>query len=297
MLAVAFREAFELDSRVARTMGTISRHPGRLSSEFAKNRRASYVTPFRLYLFSSLLCFFIITLMPGSPARDEVKHSSPENVSVNFDVEDGEFKEGLEHLQSFLDVRQQEMVQRVLDRTDAPLSQSIVAGIVTSVSADTHTNSFAVRFIGALIEIADSPADAFEKLVDNLPLMMFVLLPWFTFLLALFYYTNHMRLIHHLVFALHIHSFGFVLFAATFLIFLSTPQSADSQAFWNRFDEYLRRIVFFVFLVHSWMAFRTFYAQSIVKTTSKFLGVCFLYLMMLGPAFLVVVAFTIFQFT
>ena len=59
-------ETFEADSRVVRTIPALFLRPGFLSLEFSRNRRAHYLSPFRLYLFTSLLFFLGLSLMVGS---------------------------------------------------------------------------------------------------------------------------------------------------------------------------------------------------------------------------------------
>ena len=55
-------ETFEADSRVVRTLRALILRPGHLSLEFSRNRRAHYLSPFRLYLFTSLLFFLVLSL-------------------------------------------------------------------------------------------------------------------------------------------------------------------------------------------------------------------------------------------
>ena len=55
-------ETFEADSRVWRTLAALFLHPGFLSLEFSRNRRAHYLSPFRLYLFTSLMFFLVLSL-------------------------------------------------------------------------------------------------------------------------------------------------------------------------------------------------------------------------------------------
>ena len=45
------KETFEVDSRILRTLKLLLFVPGELTAEFSRNRRAGYVSPFRLYLF------------------------------------------------------------------------------------------------------------------------------------------------------------------------------------------------------------------------------------------------------
>ena len=60
-----FREMFELDSRLFRTLKSLLFKPGHLSSEFSRNRRAAYMSPVRLYLFTSFLFFLVLSISAG----------------------------------------------------------------------------------------------------------------------------------------------------------------------------------------------------------------------------------------
>lgn len=62
MLWDLMRETFDLDSRVLRSIRLLLFKPGELACEFSRNRRASYVSPIRLYLFVSLCFFFLLSI-------------------------------------------------------------------------------------------------------------------------------------------------------------------------------------------------------------------------------------------
>ena len=59
------REMFELDSRLLRTLKSLLFKPGHLSSEFSRNHRAAYMSPVRLYLFTSFLFFLVLSVSAG----------------------------------------------------------------------------------------------------------------------------------------------------------------------------------------------------------------------------------------
>ena len=63
-----FRETFEVDSKLFRTLKLFLFKPGRLAAEFSRNRRASYVSPIRLYLFSSVIYLFAVSQLQSSVA-------------------------------------------------------------------------------------------------------------------------------------------------------------------------------------------------------------------------------------
>ncbi len=74
-----FREAFELDSRVLRTLTSLFFRPGHLSGEFSRNRRASYSSPVRLYLFSSFLFFLVLSISAGGWLSNAMRTSPDED--------------------------------------------------------------------------------------------------------------------------------------------------------------------------------------------------------------------------
>jgi len=65
------REAFEMDSRFFQTLKLLLFKPGSLTSEFSRNRRARYMSPIRLYLFTSFLFVLVLSLaMPDAWSED-----------------------------------------------------------------------------------------------------------------------------------------------------------------------------------------------------------------------------------
>lgn len=68
-------ETFEADSRVWRTLRALLFRPGFLSLEFARDRRAHYISPFRLYLFASVP-YFLITSYVDNPPQPSTMESA-----------------------------------------------------------------------------------------------------------------------------------------------------------------------------------------------------------------------------
>ena len=62
VLGELVRESFEFDGRLAQTLKLLLFKPGSLSTEFSRNRRARYMTPVRLYLFSSVIFFLTMSV-------------------------------------------------------------------------------------------------------------------------------------------------------------------------------------------------------------------------------------------
>lgn len=82
------REAFEMDSRFLQTLKLLLFKPGSLTNEFSRNRRARYMSPIRLYLFTSFLFVLVLSFaMPDSWSEGAIRmggdtEALPEGVFV-----------------------------------------------------------------------------------------------------------------------------------------------------------------------------------------------------------------------
>lgn len=100
-LANVVGEIFEADSRLWRTLHALFLRPGFLALEFAHNRRADYVSPFRLYLFAILLYLVVNSFVvqpPGVPSAGEGTNDSENLTSANLYLEQLEYSTYLEFL-------------------------------------------------------------------------------------------------------------------------------------------------------------------------------------------------------
>ena len=62
----AFHEFAHLDGKIVRTLRLLITKPGMLTAEFLAGRRASYVSPLRLYLTCSVVFFALVAFTPDS---------------------------------------------------------------------------------------------------------------------------------------------------------------------------------------------------------------------------------------
>lgn len=65
LLADAWEEVFKLDAKIFRSINLLLLKPGQLTNEYLAGRRVRYVTPFKLYFFTSFL-FFLVFAFWGS---------------------------------------------------------------------------------------------------------------------------------------------------------------------------------------------------------------------------------------
>lgn len=125
LIADFFRETFELDSKLLRTLKLLLLKPGRLSAEFSRNRRASYVSPVRLYLFASVIYLFAISLAPTRDAESGTGDAGqPPPTSAETDAtEDAPdslvpTEAQLDYLRALLPPRSVEKLDELMNRRD-----------------------------------------------------------------------------------------------------------------------------------------------------------------------------------
>ncbi len=113
-----------------------------------------------------------------------------------------------------------------------------------------------------------------EVSVDLLSQAMFLLLPLFALLLKIFY--RQTFYLAHLVFAVHLFSAMFIVFALT----MSIESAADRYV-----AVMLLQLVLLVYvIVYFVVALRTTYQQSWLKSVLKFLALLLIFLPILGGA-------------
>ena len=76
-----FREQVDFQSRASKSIRELFAKPGQLAVEFRNNRRAAYIPPIRMYLFSGLLFFFLTS----SSLQQQAQETALDESSEEFD--------------------------------------------------------------------------------------------------------------------------------------------------------------------------------------------------------------------
>jgi hypothetical protein len=171
-----------------RTLKLLLTQPGELTRQYLAGRRKHYVLPLRLYLTISLVALLIVrwsgttTAVHGldNPALLAAARADRPSVMLTIYKARAGLRDGV--------------FQCVL------LPDVICARLKARVERDP------VAFLQQVSAMN-------ERLVANFGTVMFVLLPIFTFGLWLVYRNRRMRYTAHLVYALHMHAFWFIVLA------------------------------------------------------------------------------------
>ena len=278
VVAEALAETFETDSRLFRTLGVLFTRPGFLSKEFSENRRARYLSPFRLYLFTSIAFFFVLSLsidmpdgLPGSgdgrppflqvgpgdappgveapqgvteagtATEDDDARTNRVRVTVGgqrvLGTADGdeesdepgpgpagrpreftaEQQAGIERLREILDEPRRRKLRELLNR---PVIGPAIAEGIDDIPEETYAEmgDYSRHLVGQLVDILHRPFDAARAWLENLPIAMFCLLPFYALLLKILYIRPQRFYSEHLVFGMHIHTVAYIVFTVMVLI-------------------------------------------------------------------------------
>ena len=294
---------FELDGRVVRSFRAIVIHPGQLSLAFLENQRANFVNPFRLFMFTTILWFFLFGLtIPTPEDQRATRGDRPHKQSVEFDIgiEDKEqrratIEDGLQIIEELMEPARLNQFHALLQlpdeqRRDGPLN--FVAQLL--VMNPELPIWFQELLANLVVATTYSPQLVINQITDNLPLMMVFLLPWYSLLLMMFYAKRGKRFVHHLVFAIHVHAFSFIVLSIAILTPGQKPNQESSvmHQIWEIFD--LCLIV--ALMVHTYFAFKRFYGEGHPRTLFKVASLGVLYSLGLIPAFSLILLLSIAEY-
>lgn len=185
----AFGDLFELDSRIWRTLIPLALRPGKLTEEYLRGRRARFMPPFRTYLVLSLLFFVIAFFDPGQEFGILFDPPTAESTQATEAAPaDSEQETGGATIQCDIDGTEMDGAPSWLARR---LTQDRLTRVCEAVGLD-GARSFT------------------EHLVDNVPVGLYLLLPFIALVLKVLYPLSRRYYVEHLLFVLHFHAFVFL---------------------------------------------------------------------------------------
>ncbi len=253
-------ETFELDSRLLRTFWALVAKPGQLTRQFAQGRRARYMSPVRLYLITSLVFFFFLSMSGDWDPTIDGAHSQEEMAEAWEELRaDPDFLA----VYGRMDAGEKAQIQAWFQLPDEAMEE-LNAGVGgVGQRADPEAESWGSRV--ARRAMALEPKQLRDNLLDGLPIAMFFLVPVFALLMKLFYPRRYYT--EHLVLGFHLHSFMFLLL--TVLELLPEP-GQDAMGALDVVWSGLRGVLLTGGLVYAFLTLKVVYGQSLAMTTLKF---------------------------
>jgi hypothetical protein len=266
-------ESLELDSRLGLTLRTLIRKPGGVAKEYVSGRRARFVPPVRLYLFASFAVFLTFSFRGPITVQDTSGGSGGLSFSLvgpSGDTLTGGL--GAEAGDS--------LAPTVADTVAEAESDSVTTG--QSTGFERWVQRWVQERLSPGMERARADSDAFtQDFWGGMAKAMFVLLPAFALLLKVLYWRR--LYVHHLVYAIYLHSFVFILAA-----FVALPEVFGWKIGTDVLSILLLWTPFYLFL-----GMRRFYGESRARTAVKFFALTFGYWLLVLTMMLGLLAFTL----
>ena len=245
------RDFFNFDSRLFNSIGPLILKPGFLTVEYLAGRRATYLPPVRMTLFLSIIFFGLVALQAGGATQtrtiqtgDKPAAAVPDNRLLRLEVDDDD----------------------TIELTSAE------SGWLKTME-DRATHNF--RRLG---KDGDYQRDMVQQGIGHLPVMMFLLLPVFAFILKILHVRSGRYYVEHLILSMHIHAFNFLTLAVIVGLSMIPAVRAASLSL----PGWLITLWWLWFLLYPWLAMKRVYRQGVFKTTVKFGFSSLVYFVLLG---------------
>ena len=257
--------------------------PGFLSVEYLKGKRASYLHPIRMYVFTSAIFFLIFFsfihlddkgLVKVSKAKDPNKiHIGFDNKEDEDDKKDNELKDSI--IKVIDSVKALKNKTKPVDQSDSFHAKSVKEYDSLQVALPENKRDGWLkkmcrrRLVLINQNLRSGDENIYRKLgnelVHSIPKMMFVLLPLIALLLRLLYIRRKQFLyIDHAIFIIHLFIAIYILWLFSYgLGYLGTLTGL-------RFFKFLAGFMFFVVQFYEYKAMRNFYKQKRFKTIVKY---------------------------
>lgn len=254
----SLRETFEVDSRIFRTLKLLFLKPGRLSIEFSRNRRANYMSPFRLFLFACFVHLGVLAVLISSGQLVRTYSEAPGN--TRFVEPSGE---QVEAVRAKLAPETRSRLDDIMARGPDDLSWRAVAAFAAADPGGS--GGFPPGLYRVLVGFYYDPIAVVERTARRMTAVLILSLPLYALILAVVYLDRRKFFVEHLVMATHLQCFSLV---ALLINYLVLPSS-------------LLRIllsmgVFAGHILYYLMALRRYYGESWGKTFARWLVFAFL---------------------
>lgn len=311
---------FSFDARFFKSFIPLMTKPGYLAKKFLEGKRLLFLHPAQMYLFISVIFFFLYSFNVREAVQEVDKKFKKTNIvekvadsieSNNPILDSVQLEKAMTHM------RENPVITSMSDEDVKKLDSVIKANNKKQVRNDLNFD-FNEKKIDSLIAI-DAPDEVIYKAMgmgddagfltrkfyaqmlkfykdrglgsimqtfyDSIPLAMFFLLPIFAFILKIFYFRRG-RFSHHLVFSFYFFSFLFTVFSILTL----------ANLIWENFPDWINTLVILSTLFYLFLAVKHFYRQGWFLSFFKTGMVSFTFLVFVIPLAVVIMGIMAFLF-
>ncbi|TPE45459.1 DUF3667 domain-containing protein [Pontibacter mangrovi] len=265
LIAEFFEGTIHFDTKAWHTLKYLITRPGLLTEKFNMGQRASYVPPFRLYVFVSLIFFTVLALRSHS----SVTVATEEEAQKKLEEVDPTIAAGIRTADSLRSV------------SEIRSADSLATAAATQLLPGNEQEGFRKELMAKFAKFTKDEEHSKQKLLKNVSFMMFVLMPFFGLILYLFYRKQRRNYVEHLMFSIHFHTF----------FFIAVILGLAVEYFYRKFD--VDEWTFWVALIYLFFALHRVYKQSYLRTFFMLIPISFVYLISVAVLMLATVGISI----
>jgi len=306
-----FKDITHFDGNFFSTLKYLMTKPGFLSREYMLGRRAAYLNPIRMYIFTSaffFLLFFNFFKSPKSDFSNDITFNQ-KTLSQIDKMDSTEFAEFTREINRDDDKPAVPMTRaefKLYVDTTMPFNNyqvitsryKSVAEYDSALKAGKQHNWLQRKFTYRILKINEKykgkgkeAMGSFKELIlHSLPQMLFISLPLLALLLKMLYFRRkEYYYVSHGIFSVHFYIFAFIVLLFVFLLNALHKQLHIPLIGW------IHALVFLGTFFYLYKAMRKFYRQRRAKTIAKFLLLLFLFLIMLTFLVVIFIFLTLFK--
>lgn len=308
---------FSFDARFFKSFIPLMTRPGYLASKFIGGKRLLYLHPAQMYLFISVVFFFVFSFVTREQTQkldtalksefehkkeylDSIKRAVSDSVTVaevNQKLKDSKVgfqldESGFKVLDSLKAPKEKEVLKTGFNFNQEAIDSLIASGapdedIYKEMGMDDDESAFTRRLYHQALKFYKnrSGGSILQAFYDSIPISMFILLPIFALILKLFFYRKG-KYAHHLVFTFYFFSFLFMVFSILVICNLV----------WKGFPGWINSLIMFSTFFYLLIAIKKFYRQGWFLSFLKASIVSFSFLMFVIPLAVIVMGVSAFMF-
>lgn len=299
-----FEDITHFDGKFFTSLKDLVLKPGFLSNEYMIGRRASYLNPIRMYLFTSAIFFLIFFTFFKLDEKDIKFSSSLSGVTVDSinKMDSLQLDAFTKKINNGIPLGKEQVIQLMKAKSG---SFHIAPGNFTSreqydslLRAGVKKHNWIERqMVYKDLEFKkkynSDPkiilTEILNKFFHTLPQMLFVLLPLFALILKLIYIRRkQFYYVDHVIFTIHLYIFIFLVMLLTLGI-----SKLKNALHWQWLGFIIGIFILSIFF-YFYKALRNFYKQGRAKTILKYFLLLFLFLLVTFIMFIIFFFFSIF---
>jgi hypothetical protein len=279
----AFGDLFELDSRLWQTLVPLVIRPGQLTRDYLLGRRARFMPPFRTYLVLSVVFFLVaffdpreelgLLFEPEAESTEQAEESDQNAAEIREGVLQDLAEQGIIVGDKELPEDPQVEDDGSSATLDITVGESDFDCDVSDIESADIPQWLSRRVTPERLQLmcerirADDGRALLNKLLDNVPAALFILLPLMALVLRVLYPLSKRYYVEHLLFVVHYHAFFFLILTlqilfARFATLVGIPENATDIALFGA-SLYIP--------VYLFRAMQRVYGQGRFITTLKFI--------------------------